>query len=265
MKVANWRWVFGLAVAGSFLGACAQDVPDIDRTSPNKIEKELFQNDDEWYFRQTIVDTDEVASAGGGYAFEGFEGPLYRVRWTITEDVLYALSTVEPAQGLLDGKVEEEGRRIGVVAAFPITSHFDVQRSYNPSTGEPSNVINENGSDRYWYERKYMRVDWSKNLAGMQQIGGWAGEFAATSRSVPQEAGVVDPDRTRISEDYIDTVTEYFYEPDLYACFTTLGFDSIFNCEGGPLRVRNSFKKRPETETYVPLEYTDNVSDRTYP
>lgn len=257
MKVGNWHLAF-VAVAAMAWSGCAQDVPDIDRTQANKVEKALFQDNAEWYYQQTIVDTDNVGSAGGGYAFEAFQGSLYRIRWTITEDVLYAMSTVEPAEGLYDGQLAEDTRRIGVVAAFPIEGHFDVQRSYNSSTGEQSNVIVENGSDRLWWERDYMRVDWSTNLASTF-IDSNAGGFAANGRDVPQSAGTVDPDRTRISTDYIDTVTEYTYEPDVYACFTTLGYDTIFNCEAGPVRVRNSFKRIDDTETYVPFQYTDNV------
>ncbi len=52
-----------------------------------------------------------------------------------------------------------------MVAAYPIISHFDIQRDYNPPTGEEINVIDENTSDRPWYEREFMRVDWSKNLS----------------------------------------------------------------------------------------------------
>jgi hypothetical protein len=258
MKVGNWHLAFGVAVAAMYLSGCAQDVPDIDRTQANKVKKALFQDDDEWYYQQTIVDTDNVGSAGGGYAFEAFQGSLYRIRWTITEDVLYAMSTVEPAEGLYDGQLDEDTRRIGVVAAFPIIQHFDVQRSYNSSTGEQSNVIVENGSDRLWWEREYMRVDWSTNLASTL-IDNYAGQFAANGRDIPQSEDGVNPDRTRIAQDYIDTVTEYTYEPDLYACFTTLGYDTIFNCEAGPVQVRNSFKRIDKEKTYLPIQYTDNV------
>ena len=50
------------------------------------------------------------------------------------------------------------------VAVFKIEKHFDIRRAYNPSTGEEQNVIVENDKDRRWFERKFMRVDWSKNL-----------------------------------------------------------------------------------------------------
>lgn len=258
MKAANWRWALGMVAVSTVVGAgCAQDVGDIDRTQPNKLDKALFANDDEWYFRQTVIDTDFQGSMG---YFAGLESNMKRVRWVITEDVLYAMSTVEPADGVTQGYLDEETRRVGVVAAFPIQSHFDVQRSYNASTGEQQNVISENGSDRNWYERKYMRVDWSRNLAdGMQMFGNELGALAATTYVLPQEDGYVDPNRTRISEDYIDAVTSYYYEPDIYACYYTFGFDSIYNCEGGELRMRNSFLKVPKEKTYQPLEYLDTA------
>lgn len=259
MKVGtNWRWALGLVAVSTVMGAgCAQDVGDIDRTDPNRLEKAVFANNDEWYFRQTVVDTDFQGSMG---YFSGLESAMKRVRWVITEDVLYAMSTVEPAEGVTDGYFDDETRRVGVVAAFPITSHFDIQRGYNSATGEQTNVISENGSDRNWYERKYMRVNWSSNLAdGMQMFGNEMGALAATTYEVPQEDGYIDPNRTRISDDYIDTVTSYYYEPDIYACYYTFGLDSIYSCEGGELRMRNSFLKMPKTKTYQPLDYLDSM------
>ncbi len=135
MKVGtNWRWALGLVAVSTVMGAgCAQDVGDIDRTDPNRLEKAVFANNDEWYFRQTVVDTDFQGSMG---YFSGLESAMKRVRWVITEDVLYAMSTVEPAEGVTDGYYDDETRRVGVVAAFPIISHFDIQRGYNSSTGE---------------------------------------------------------------------------------------------------------------------------------
>src|SRR5262249_41080382 len=50
-----------------------------------------------------------------------------------------------------------------IVAAYKISSHFDIRRGYNPTTGEENNIIEENTSDRPWNEREYFRVDWSTN------------------------------------------------------------------------------------------------------
>lgn len=68
------------------------------------------------------------------------------------------------ADPAVDGEVAEVPvyvYRGAPLASFPIDSHFDIERTYNPATGEKTNVIVENTSDRMWYERDYMRVDWS--------------------------------------------------------------------------------------------------------
>lgn len=254
----RWKWAAPLAVAAALSvgSGCVQDVGDIDRTQPDKIKKALFQNNDEWYVRQSVVDTDMQ----GSMIFEALDSDLKRIRWTITENVLYAYSTVELNKGLNEGFDDPTERRLGVVAAYPIQGHFDVQRQYNPSTGETTNVIIENGSDRPWYEREYMRVDWSTNLVdGWQMFSGWIGSMASAKYRIPETAGAVDPDRTRISDNYIDTVTEFTFSPDVYACYGAYGMDAVWNCEGGRLRVRSSFLKIPAKPTYVPFNYTDNV------
>ncbi len=48
------------------------------------------------------------------------------------------------------------------LAAWPIESHFDIIYDYNPTTGERKNIRLENDSDRMWFERSFMRVDWSR-------------------------------------------------------------------------------------------------------
>jgi hypothetical protein len=52
-----------------------------------------------------------------------------------------------------------------IAAAYPIEAHFDIRRDYNPATGEESNVVVENTTDKPWNQREYFRVNWSKNLA----------------------------------------------------------------------------------------------------
>ncbi len=37
---------------------------------------------------------------------------------------------------------------------FPIKAHFDIKRDYNAATGEQTNVIVENTTDRPWYDRE---------------------------------------------------------------------------------------------------------------
>ena len=265
---SKWRLTAAMAlmITTGMLWGCAQEVGDIDRTQPDKIEKALFQTDDEWYLQQTIVDTgmeggnigDGSFMPAGPMAFKALEGPLKRVRWTITENVLYAHSSVELADGVMEGFDEEDARRLGIVAAFPIQGHFDVQRQYNAATGEQSNVIVENASDRPWYERDYMRVDWGTNLIdGIRMFQGMIGSFSPVSQTKPQNDSYIDPNRTRISDDYIDTVTEYKFQPDIYSCFGAFGIDSIWSCEGGRASIRTAMMRVPEEKTYVPLNYLD--------
>lgn len=246
--------IIALLLAVAVMAGCAQQVGDVDRTQPNLIEKEQFLTDDEWFVQQTVVNTDMQ----GSLIFAALQGDLKRVRWTVTERVLYAHSTVELADGLMDGFDEEDARRLGVVAAFPIMGHVDVQRAYNAATGEPSNVIMENASDRPWYERKYMRVDWSRNMAeGIRMLGMYMG-MAPIQHNFPQEDGFVNPNRTRISDGIVDATTEYSTNTDIYACYGAFGYDSIFSCEGGRATMRTFFMRVPEEETYIPLNYTDN-------
>jgi hypothetical protein len=250
-----------LAAFVAALGAgCAQDVGDVDRTQPDKLKKSIFQSDDEWYYRQTIIDTD---TAGSGI-FEALESPLKRIRWEITNDVLYAYSTVPLADGLQDGRTAEDNRRLGVVGAYTITSHFDVQRQYDPSTGEQTNVIVENTSDRPWYERDYMRVNWASNMvSGQGNLAPYFGQLSALAEARTQENNWVDPNRSRISEDIIDFTTRYSYSPDILACAYNVGaLEAAYSCEGGKASVRSSFLRidPDEEDDYAPFMLTDNKS-----
>jgi hypothetical protein len=177
---SGWRaaalWVaasLGLAaVAG-----CNESGDDIDRVQVNLVDKSMFQG--EWWYANTIIDVDAdeaaILGAGGLAPFEGSMSmvdfgvdkgssfTMARIRWVIDEHFLYAYRAYE----LIDGG-NEGGRgptfRGQPLAAYPILAHVDIQRQYNPITGEPTNVIGENTTDRRWYDRQYMRVDWSMNL-----------------------------------------------------------------------------------------------------
>src|SRR5690606_18801135 len=99
----------------------------------------------------------------------GFLGQaIPRIRWVIDEDFLYAYRDYElvadPEDPFTARGDEDEDFLGQPVAAFRIESHFDIQRTYNSVTGEQQNVIVEDTADRHWYERQFMRVDWSSNL-----------------------------------------------------------------------------------------------------
>jgi hypothetical protein len=161
-----------LAVLSVVLGSCGEDQPSINRVGVNVVEKALFEGS--WYMARTVIDVDYEGSALGTFpgdaasdAAQTFTA-LPRIRWVIDEDYLFAYRDYELTQGgdgESKGPSEEQQKVFGQpVAAFEIEKHFDIRRAYNPATGEEQNAIEENDTDEHWYERQFMRVDWSKNV-----------------------------------------------------------------------------------------------------
>jgi hypothetical protein len=159
------------------LCACGTKQKPVDRVGVNVVDKAVFQGS--WYMARTVIDVDYEGSALGTFpgdaasdAAQTFTA-MPRIRWVIDEKYLFAYRDYELTLGG-DGEAkspavpkpsDKPGDVMGQpVAAFKVEKHFDIRRDYNPSTGEELNVIIENDTDRRWYERKFMRVDWSKNL-----------------------------------------------------------------------------------------------------
>lgn len=272
MNQQTKRWAFGLIVLSivvSFCVGCAQDVPDINRVQPRAIKKELFRlkNKDgslrEWYFRQTVIEV----PYGSGAAFVGEQGKTEKVVWDITERFLYAYRSREYVIN-----TDNPGKRPGVtdqertaIAAYRIEKHFDVQRGYNPATGEQTNVILENAVDRPWNERAYMRVNFSKNLVTNFDF--------VSSRVKQQPIGYAIPDnekgnkdRAKLTEDYIDIVNKIFIEPEMHAALSKrigrpiamclLYTHTTRDCLGQTVKIRSSFMLAKKTG-YVTKEYSN--------
>ena len=155
-----------IAAAGMATG-CTKVQPPRSFVQPNALLKSDFNG--VWYYNATVIE----APPTNGALYEGEYGELQKIKWVISEDTLFAVRAYpfvygqEAAQtpgtphGNVDGSDTYEGEPL---AAWRITSHFDIIRDYNPSTGEETNRIIES-QERPWNERQYMRVDWSKNLA----------------------------------------------------------------------------------------------------
>ncbi len=150
---------------------CAQERAPVNRVQPNYFKKSFFvgeklldtSDDPEFWAQGTVIDVGYGASQDGLFT-STYAQPLSRVKFVIQEKQLIARLTYERIKNS-DGKGVGRASKDGIiVAVYPIESHFDIKRSYNPTTGEELNVLEENSSDRPWYEREYMRVDWSKNL-----------------------------------------------------------------------------------------------------
>jgi len=164
-RIASWG---AAALAFSALvSGCAKERDPINRVQANAMPKTFFlgqslsdsADDPEFYASSTVVDVPFGVTAS---VTTGSTGGLTRIKWQVTEDALLARKTYESVTGV-DGDGSRVSNNGEVVASFKVLSHFDIKRDYNPQTGEELNVIVENTSDRPWYERDYMRVDWSSN------------------------------------------------------------------------------------------------------
>lgn len=159
-----------VATAASVPG-CADERDPIDRVQPYALLKSYFvgedlvgtEDDPEFWTQGTLVDVGYGAAQDGLFT-STYAQPMSRLRWQITEDMLFGRLAYERVDGT-------DGRGLGgptqdgvIVVAYPIEKHFDIVRAYNPTTGEQLNIIEENTVDRPWYEREYMRVDWSRNM-----------------------------------------------------------------------------------------------------
>ncbi|MEM9068496.1 MAG: zinc-dependent metalloprotease [Myxococcota bacterium] len=170
---------FGIAILSALaMTACNTGAPDINQVQVNLVDKQIFEG--EWWALQTAVDVDGDTTAfgsaaslymySGGSSFadlgvdRGGSATIARIRWVIDQDFLYAYRAYELIDGGNDDGRDDDfrGQPIG---AFMIEDHIDIRRNYNAVTGETTNVVVEDTADRRWFERDYMRIDWTMNHA----------------------------------------------------------------------------------------------------
>ncbi|MBL8917486.1 MAG: hypothetical protein JNJ54_01380, partial [Myxococcaceae bacterium] len=271
--------LLGALVASS----CAQQQPPIIRVQPDAIDKAFFvgkdylaaSDDPEFYSQATLVDVGYGAGQDGLFT-STYAQPLTRVKWTVTEDLLIARLAYERIQGS-DGKGAGKATNDGiVVAAFAIKSHFDIKRDYNAQTGEQTNVIAENTVDRPWFDRQYIRVDWSKNLSTdnyefdtLSQLGVYGGVTYEPLAYTVQSPHDDDAPHLDADQGYLDVTNKAFARPQLVdlsalggglmpACY----FDADFSGGTGPntqcspveLTIRHAFRKVEDSD-YEPADW----------
>ena len=248
------------------IAACVQDVGDIDRTQANALDKTQFAG--VWYYVKTVVDI----PFSSGFTFQGETnfGNGSKIVFDVQEKQLIAYPILETVKGSEGKVVKQKIRRYwdkdrrdefievyvgSPVATWPITSHFDIKRDYSVATGEQSNVIVENTTDRPWYLRDYMRVDWGSEL--VREAGFITGNADATPVHYVQdfESKGLNPDAPVFEEDYFDIVTKYFATPSLYAC-AAYG-QAPGDCAGAIVKVRHSFRKALPNDDYIVRVYSN--------
>ena len=164
---------------------CTKGAPTANRIQPNLVDKEIFQG--EWWVSQTVIEADAEATGptwtgdmGWDLALDKGQSPvLGRIRWAIDENFLFAYRSFELVEGV-NTDADDASFRGQPLAAFEIVDHVDIRPQYNEVTGETRNIIEENTEDRRWFERDFMRVDWSKNHvssfffpAELNALGSW--------------------------------------------------------------------------------------------
>ncbi|RLB50782.1 MAG: hypothetical protein DRJ42_18155 [Deltaproteobacteria bacterium] len=275
------------------LAGCQTTGEEINRVQTNLVDKSVFEG--EWWYTQTIVgvDSDEAAIMGVfegqmGMADLGADGAqsfsVARVRWVIDQGYLFAYRTYE----LIDGGNDDgrsEGFRGQPLAVFAIEDHVDVRYDYNSISGERTNVRVEDTSDRRWYERQYVRVDWSQNLitsfyylTGVDLFGGASRESAPfffqegahddfPASWQPQFVRIGDDPGYRFADEwpsdmsdavhYMSFVTQELYSPGS----NCLNYDRI-PCQTAGVAVRSSFLRVPPNHEYAVETQSHREFDR---
>lgn len=256
-----------LAIGFFFLASfgCAEERAPINKVQANALDKTFFvgdpqnPNDDPvFYWRNFVVDASEDQSLIGIGSWSGVD----RIKWEISETMLFARRAYDQNAGA-DDKGSTSGYPNGtIVAAYPISSHFDIKRAYNPQTGEELNIVEENTTDRPWYQRQYFRVDWSTNQVDTPQ---WSDMFIGQAfgdiKLTPVSYYVSDPDQDDAphfepENGYFDVTSKFTVEPtpsnsvmanqtgiNIPLC-AYLGFytgTAIYNCDAQEAVVRSSY------------------------
>ncbi len=276
-----------LLIAAVLFGACAEERDPIDRVQPYALPKTFFigedfnsaEDDPEFWSQNSMVDVGYGAAQSGLFT-STYAQPMSRLKWQITEDLLIARASYErinysDGKGYVTGFETQDGV---IVAVFPIVSHFDIVNSYNPTTGEKLNVIEENTYDRPWYEREYVRVDWSKNMNTdsydfdtLSLIGVYGGLIYEPLSYYVEDPNDEDAPYFDLEGGYFDVTTKAFAKPGLIdLSHLGWGIDSFPSCYldadffGGTaptgtcnpveLTLRHSFR-RVVDDDFQPLEW----------
>lgn len=274
-----------MLLAVTFLCRCAEERAPIDRVQTLALDKSFFVGTDisdssdnpEFWAQASLVDL-SFGETRDSLFTSSYAQPLTRIKWYITEDLLLARLAYERIQGS-DGKGAGDATDEGtVVAAFRIEKHFDIAKDYNPTTGEEVNVLLENDTDRPWYERQHMRVDFSKNfnvdsydLDTLSMIGIYDGvEYEPLSYFVDDPR---DPDAPQFDLDdgYFDITLKVFARPltidlsDLgwgISEFPACWFENDFlsgswpsgGCSPTELTIRHAFRRVVDLD-FEPVEW----------
>ena len=266
----------GVSITLAFVLGCAEERKPINKVQANALSKAFFigvpgdpKDDPAFFWRNYVVDGSEGQELVGIGSWSAVE----RVKWEVTENTLFARRAYgQNEQADNKGNVSSKYPDGTIVAAYPISSHFDVQRAYNPQTGEELNVIEENVTDRPWYEREYFRVDWSVNqVESPLWFDMFLGKLTGEIKVTPIAYYVSDPGRDDAPHfdseaGYFDVTSKFLVEPSasfipgIPQC-ALIGFytgNAINNCDAQEAIVRSSYVRVDQVDGDGDFEPFDN-------
>ena len=286
--------IAALAMVAIAVTGCSKSGPKVNRVQVNLVDKDVFEG--EWWMTQTVVDTDTDAtrysptySGDMGWTDYGLDkgqsGAVAKIRWVIDEDFLFAYRSFELIEGgNTDG--DDPEFRGQPIAAYEIVDHVDVRRDYNPVTGESLNIVEENTSDRRWFERDFMRVDWAKNhiksyyfTAELNTMGGWKlepGEFFIQDGNShkdfpkawePQQVTVGQDPTYRFANEWSEEDADKVHYLSFVSMLNLSPGESCLFIGGGPCQTfsvphRTAFLRVPPNHQYDAATQTHNEFDR---
>jgi hypothetical protein len=286
----------GVVGGSSGLAGCASQRDPIDRVQPNAIPKSFFvgamyndsSDDPQFWARTMVVDVPYGESGGDWGLFTNTINAMSRIKWSIEENNLVGRISFEripgtdgkglPSNSTTDPQLDPSlplAQNDGVVVYnFKIDSQFDIRRQYNPTTGEEANIVEENTTDRPWYERDYVRVDFSTNLVTtaydfdtMSLLG-----FIGNIQYSPMQFDIRNPNDQNapvydIEHGYLDVTNKVFANPQMVdlgggvqipGCalpnFVIGGTNPVANCNPNEITLRHSFR-RVVDDDYQPANW----------
>lgn len=258
-----------LAAGAALLAqGCTSQIDEIDRTQVNRIKKADLRG--VWYEIDVITDIPPTAAFGfAGQTNYGAEDSG-RVIFDVQENHVVVYPYSEKAVGgdakwtkrkirkywdksiqdRADRKVKDSdfieistGNPVGI---YPITSQFDILRDYSTTTGEQTNVLVENTSDKPWWQREYIRVDWGTNLITNLMFPQGTVKYSAVDYFVPSgEDGAAD----NPAQFYMAPDKDYFhFTRRLFGQPMSTGACSPYSlapgdCSGAVVETRIAFRK----------------------
>jgi hypothetical protein len=247
--------------------SCAEERAPRSYVQPHIMSKADFTG--EWYYTPTVVDLpfSSTVTFIGETAMD-----IAIINWDIQEKSILARLAYDRIDGSETGTHELwEGEIIG---AWGI-SHFDIIRDYNATTGEEINVIRET-AERPWYEREFIRIDWTRNLAtnwamfwphhtkvetvGFSSIDPSDPDYPKYVRSEEGELNYIGiTDKVIMAPQMRNIDWDFYGMSQIPDCFF---YGTLTSCNASQIKVRHAFWKKDPDNEYEKRQYLQTEHDK---